>query len=253
VGGVALALSVRAIARLAEAGERHLLGRESPGRIHLGQLEIRRVRVVVGDGPADDDGTARGLRRRGLFDLTRELVDVRGNEVAHADPHEIAGPARRDVRHAGLGQRPVELGNDAERLGELVAAAQRVQERGVHRVHAVVLHLEPVAGQRELRGRHQPVAGHVVAVEDRERRASLRRAEIGEDEARELHGRIRTLPDSLLEPAPAWLSGSLEAPSVAGAGPAVIAATDAAIERDVTPSWRPSCSWFRSTWYGPPR
>jgi len=80
----------------------------------------------------------------------------------------------------------------------------------------------------------------VVAVEDRERRASLRRAEIGEDEARELHGRIRTLPDALLEPAAARLAGSLEAPPVDVEGPAVIAAADAAIERDAELERRPA-------------
>ena len=139
---LALPIGVRPLVGLPEAGPGHLLVGESPRRIDLRELEVGRARVVVGHGPADDDGPARRLGLARLLDLARELMDVRRHEIAHADPHQIADAARRHVHHARLGRQPVELGDDAERLGELIAAAQRVQERGVDRVHAVVFHLE---------------------------------------------------------------------------------------------------------------
>ena len=88
---------------------------------------------------------------RGLLDLARELVHVRRHEVAHAHPHQLAHPAGGDVDHpASVVSSQSSSGDDSEGFGELVAALERVQERGVHRVHAVVLHLQPVARQREL-------------------------------------------------------------------------------------------------------
>ncbi len=127
---------------------------------------------------------------------------------------------------------PVELGDHAERLGELVAAAQRVQERGVHRVHAVVLHLQPVARQRELRRRHELVARHLVAVVHRKRRAPIRRPQVREDQPRELVRGIGALTDALGQPAARRLARRLQAPAVDVVDPAVIAAADAALDRD---------------------
>ena len=167
-------------------------------------------------------------------------MDVERHEVAHADPHEIARTPGRHVDHAGFGQRPVELGDGPECLRELVSAAQRVQKRRVHRVHAVVFHLEPVARHHELRRRHQPVARHVVAVVDRECGTSIRRPQIDEHEARELVRRIGALPDALLEPTARRLSRSFQAPSVDVVDPAVIAAADASLERDPELERRPA-------------
>src|SRR5262249_8934110 len=134
----------------------------------------------------------------------------------------------------------VELGDGAERLRELVAAAERVQERGVHRVHAVVLHLEPVARQHELRGRHQLVAGHVVAVVHRKRGAPAGRTEVGEHEARELARGIGALPDALPETAARRLARRLETAAVDVVHPAVVAAAKTALERDPELQRRPT-------------
>src|SRR2546425_1256054 len=235
----ALPLGVGTVVGLPEARLAHLVGREPPGRVHLRELEVGRVGVVVGNGPPDDDRPARRFGFRGVFDLARELVHVRGHEVGHADPHEIAHAPGRHVDHARLGQLPVDLGHDSECLRELVAAAQRVQKRGVDRIHAVVLHLEPVARQHELRGRRQPVARHVEAIVDRERRTSVRRAQVGEHQPRELERRIGALPDALLEPTARRLPGRLQASAVDVVDPAVVAAADAALDPDPQLERRP--------------
>ena len=171
VRGEALARVVGPVLGLPEAGPRDLLGREPPRGIHLGQLEVRGVRVVVGHRPADDHRPARRLGRGRLLDLARELVHVRRHEVTDAHPDEIMHATGRDVDHARVGGDPVELGHHAEGFGELIAARERVQERGVHRVHAVVLHLEPVARQRELGRGHERVARHIEACRRAETRA----------------------------------------------------------------------------------
>ncbi len=232
VGRAALPLLVGSIARLAEAGTGDLLGRETPRRVHLGQLEVGGARLVVGHRPADDHRAARGLGRGSLLDLARELVHVGRHVVAHAHPGQIAHATGRDVDHARLGAEPVELGHDAEGGGELVAARQRVQERGVHRVHAVVLHLQPVARQRELGRRHQGVPRHVEGIVEWKRGPSIGRAQVREHEAAELVGRIGALPHALAEPAARGLARRLQAPPVDVEDPAVVAAAQPALERD---------------------
>src|SRR5262245_19106998 len=97
VGGEALALGIGPVIGLAEAGSGHLLGGESPRRIDLGELEVGRLPVVVGHGPADDDGPTGRLDRGRLLDLARELMDVGWHEVAHAHPHQLADPAGGNV------------------------------------------------------------------------------------------------------------------------------------------------------------
>jgi predicted nucleic acid-binding protein len=174
-----------------------------------------------------------------LLDLACELMDVRRHEIAHADPHQIAHAASRHVHHAGLGRQPVQLGDDAERLGELIAAAQRVQERGMDRVHTVVLHLEPVAREHELRRGLQLVARELVAVVARERGSAIGRPEVGEHQARELVSRIGALSNALFESAAVRLAGRVEASPVDVVHPAVIAAADPALHRDPELERRP--------------
>src|SRR5206468_11285305 len=119
-------------------------------------------------------------------------------------------------------------------------AAQRVQERGVHRIHAVVLQLEPVAGQRELRRRHQPVARYVVAVVGGKRGPPLRRPQVSEHQSGELVRRIGSLPDPLAKAAPRRLTRCFQAPAVDVVDPAVIATADAALEGNAELERRPA-------------
>jgi hypothetical protein len=88
---------------------------------------------------------------------------------------------------------PVELRERAEGFRELIPARDRVEERGVHRVHAVVLDLEPVARQSELARGHEGVARQVEGVVAREGGLPVGRAHVGEDEPAEFVGGIRAL------------------------------------------------------------
>jgi hypothetical protein len=232
VRGEALARLVGPVPGLPEAGPRDLLRGESPRGIHLGQLEVRRVRIVVGHRPADDHGPARRLRRGGLLDLARELMHVGRDEIADAHPDEVVHAAGRDVDHARVGGEPVELRHHPERGGELVAARQRVQERGVHRVHAVVLHLEPVARQRELGRGHQGMAGHLERVVERKRGPSIGWAQVREDEPAVFMRGIRALPHALAQATARGLARRLETAPVGVVYPAVVTAAQAALERN---------------------
>ena len=185
----------------------------------------------IGTAQRMTTGRRRGLLLRRVFDLARELVDVGRHEVGHAHPDQIAQPPRGDVHHAVGRLLPVQLGQRAEGLRELVAARDRVEERRVHRVHAVVLDLEPVARQRELARGHQPVARQVEGVVEREGRLLLGRPHVGEDEPAELVHRVRALAKPILERARRGLARRLEDAAVHVVVPAVVAAADAVLAR----------------------
>ena len=100
----------------------------------------------------------------------------------------------------------------------------------MHRVHAVVLHLQPVARQRELGRRHQDVG----RARRRCRRAGTRGRRSGgpryaKTSPRELVDRVRALAHALAEPARRGLARRLETAPVDVEHPAVIAAADAAL------------------------
>ena len=185
--------------------------------------------VVDRNGPADDDRAARDLLPRGLLDLARELVDIGRHEIADAHPDEVSDAPGGDVDHPVGRVLPVELGERAEGLGELVAARDGVQERGVDRVHAVVLDLQPVAGKHELARRLEREARQVERVIERKRRPAIRRTHVGEDEAGELMRRVRALAEPVPERARRWLARRLEDPAVHVEHPSVITAADAAL------------------------
>src|SRR5439155_25936379 len=67
---------------------------------------------------------------------------------------------------------------------------------------------------------------------DRERRTSVGRAEIGAPQLRELERGIGAQPDSLLQPTACRLPGRLQASAVDVVDPAVVAAADAALDRN---------------------
>ncbi len=226
VAGTPLALGVRAIARLAEARPRDGVRGEMPAVVDLGELEVHRLRVVDGHGPADDDGAAPGLLAHGLFELARELVHVRRHEVAHAHPHVVADAARGHVDHPERRLLPLELRERAERLRELIAAAPRVQERGVNGIHAVVLHLEPVAREREPRGGLEPIPREIERVVDREAGSPIGRPHVREDHAAEIEGRIRPLAEGVFQSAARRLPRCFEDPAVDVEDPAVVAAAN---------------------------
>src|SRR4029450_2625570 len=107
-----------------------------------------------------------------------------------------------------------------------------MEKSGVHRVHAVVLHLEPVARERELARGHQGEARHVEGIVEWKCGPPVGRSEIREDEAAVLARGIRPLPDALVQPAAGRLAGRLETSPVDVVHPAVIAAAQAALERN---------------------
>jgi len=74
------------------------------------------------------------------------------------------------------------------------------------------------------------VARHVEAVVERERGASIGRAQIREDEPAELVRGIRALPYALAQATARGLARRLETTSVDVVRPAVVAATQAALE-----------------------
>ena len=185
--------------------------------------------VVDRNGPPDDDRAARDLFPRGLLDLARELVDIGRHEIADAHPDEVSDAPGGDVDHPVGRVLPVELGERAEGLRELVAARDGVQERGVDRVHAVVLDLQPVAGKHELARRLEREARQVERVVERKRRPAIGRTHVGEDEAGELVRRVRALAEPVPERARRRLARRLEDPAVHVEHPSVIAAADAAL------------------------
>jgi len=144
-------------------------------------------------------------------------------------PHQFADAPRGDVDHAVRCLLPLQLRQRAEGLGEVIAAADGVQEGRVHRIHRVVLHLEPVARQEELRGRVQLETRHGKRVVHREHGRHPGRPHVGEDQAAELVRGVRAVAQPLPQRALGGLARRLEKAAVHVEDPAVIAAADAAL------------------------
>src|SRR5262249_40638310 len=120
-----------------------------------------------------------------------------------------------------------ELSELAEGRREVISAADRVQERRVDGVHRVVLHLEPVARHRELRGRVELESRHVERVVHREYGLRIRGPHVREDQPAELERGVGALTESMPQRALRRLARRLENAAVDVEDPAVIAAADA--------------------------
>ena len=91
---LALPLGVRAIVGLADARLGHLLGRQAPRRVDLGQLEVRHLPVVVGHGPADDHRSAGALWPASASSISRVNWCTLGGMKSHTRTH-TSSPTRR--------------------------------------------------------------------------------------------------------------------------------------------------------------
>ena len=101
----------------------------------------------------------------------------------------------------------------------------------MHRVHHVLVQLQPVAGMPE-RERDQAIVGLLVGVEVRERGDGPRRSHVREDETGELAGRVGALRGRVPDGALGRLTGSLEDRPVDVEQPAVVAAANPALRDD---------------------
>ena len=133
------------------------------------------------------------------FAERRDLLQVRQDAFDHTRPDIVADPARGDIDHADRGFDKIELGQDSELVREHRAADDRMEERGVRRVHRVFHDLQPVAGIGPFPSWHDPIAGPNEAIVDREGRLLVGRSEIGEDQAVRFMRRIGAVTQLVLQ------------------------------------------------------
>ena len=107
------------------------------------------------------------------------------------------------------------------------AAGERMEEGQMRWVHAIFLHLQPVARPDIARAGRQLVAGQVKGVEEGEVRRLLWRSHIGEHQPTILPHRIGAVAQSILQRAVRRFARRLEDRPVTVEEPAVIAASDA--------------------------
>ena len=187
--------------------------------------------VVDRHRPARDRGPGEQALRVPVLPQRRGVPEVRQDGVVGADPDVVVPALGGDVHHAVRGRSEVVLRHRAPGFGELHPHHPGVEEHRVHRVHHVLVQLQPVARMPE-RERDQAVVGLLVGVEVRERGDVLGRPHVGEDEAGELARRIRALGDGVPDGAPGRLARRLEDHPVHVEQPSVVAAADPALRHD---------------------
>jgi hypothetical protein len=101
----------------------------------------------------------------------------------------------------------------------------------VRRVHHVLMHLQPVAGVGDVVG-HEPVAGVLVGVVDRELGLQRGRAEVAEDQALVLVHRVGAMAEAVAQRGFGRVAGRLEDGAVHAVQPAVVAAAQAVLLAD---------------------
>src|SRR5712671_2655423 len=188
------------------------------------KADLHGVRVVEGDRPC---------RRRWPVDrrafghrvcVRGELVDVGRDEVGNAHPHAIALPPRVDVDHAGRGLHPIPFSESPEIVGEPLTAGKGMEEGEVRRVHAVFLHLQPIALPQSGGAGHEPIAGQVKRIEDGKIRLLLWWSHIGEHQPAILAHGIGAVIQPFLQRAVGGLARRFEDRAVGVEQPPVIAA-----------------------------
>src|SRR5581483_1394590 len=167
--------------------------------LHVRETVGHRMRVVDGDGPLDARRRAEVVFAHHLVPGGRKLVHPRRNVVADAHVYEIvdALSVERDHAHRTLtpldNALPVAVaqGDEVarvppllrreealdrlpriharpERVQTLASVFEAVEEDGVHRIHAVLFELQPVAGGDVAAAvRADLIAWHLERVEDR--------------------------------------------------------------------------------------
>ena len=166
-----------------------------------------------------------------VFPQRRGVPEVRQDGVIGANPDVVSPALGGDVHHAVRGRAEVVLRHRAPGFRELYPHHSGVEEHRVHRVHHVLVQLQPVARMPEREG-NQAVVGLLVGIEVRERRDVPGRSHVGEDEAGELARRVRPLRDGVSDGALGRLAGGLEDHPVDVEQPAVVAAAEPPLRDD---------------------
>ena len=155
-------------------------------------------------------------------------MQVGHDHLGRTDPDIAADAPHPDIHHAERVLAEIEIGDDTERSGEVDA----VEERGVHRIHGVLLHLDPIARQNVATPWRELVVVKLEGIVDRKRRLHVGRAHIGENQSFEFLDRVGAVPQPVLERAVGRLARRLQDLPVHVEHPAVIAAHDAAFLDD---------------------
>ena len=239
VPGVALALSVGPVSGLAHEVDHVLadlrLRCRSPWDRRLG-LKWRTPKTTVcvsSIGTAQRETEARVNRRSASPSSHSAAVWPKFGKdgVVGPDPDVVFPALGGDVHHAVRGRAEVVFRHRAPGFGELHTRDAGVEKYRVHRVHHVLVQLQPVARMPEREG-DQAVVGLLVGVEVRERRNAPRRSQVREDETAELSCRVRALRDGVPDRALVRLARGLEDHPVDVEQPAVVAAADPALRDD---------------------
>ena len=199
--------------------------------VEVANPQDHRVRIVDRHRPSRDRGSSEQALGIAILPQRRGVSEVRQDGVVGSDPHIVAPALGGDVHHAVRGGAKVVLGDCAPGFGELHPDHAGMEEHRVHRIHHVLVQLQPVARMPEGEG-NQAVVGLIVGVEVRERGDGPRRSHVREDETGELAGRVRPLGDGVPDGALGRLTGSLEDHPVHVEQPAVVAAANPALRHD---------------------
>ena len=157
------------------------------------------------------------------------LLQVGLDVFHHPRPDIVADATGGDVDHPDGGLHEVQLGDYAEFVGELGAADDGVQERGMHRVHGVFHNLEPVAGVVVALAGDEAVAFAFPTVADGEGGDVFGRPHISENGAAEFVGGIGAVAEAVFKGGAGGFARGFEDGAVDVEQPAVVAATDAAL------------------------
>ncbi len=195
----------------------------------MAQFDKHRVGVVHRHDPAAHHRSAEAVLLAAVFPDRRHLLQVGQDIFHHPRPDVVADPAGRDIDHPDRRLDEVQLRQYAKFVGEHRAADDRVEKRGMGRVHRVFQDLQPVARIEIFLARDHAIARADEAVEHRERRLLVGRAQIGKDDAVRLTGRIGAVKQPVLQRAVGWLARRFQDRAVAIEQPAVVAAADALV------------------------
>ena len=200
-------------------------------RVEVAHSEDHGVGVVDRHRPPRDRGPGEQALGVAVLPQRRGVPEVRQDGVVGTDPHVVVPALGGDVHHAVRGRAEVVLGHRAPGLGELHPHHPGMEEDRVHRVHHVLVQLQPVARVPEREG-DQAVFGLLVGIEVRERGDALGRSQVGEDEAGELARRVGALRDGVPDGALGRLARGFEDHPVDVEQPSVVAAADSALRDD---------------------
>ena len=185
------------------------------------------VGVVNRHRPLGDAGALEELLVFGVFPECPDLAEIGVTGLLRADPdHVLPAVGERGI---DAGRCFVELQHRHDLPGrlELEPVQPGMQEHGVHRVHRVFTHLQPVARIHDLVG-HQLGARQVVdGVIQRELRHIVGRPHVGEQQAVPFDDGVGTVASAFLDLGASRLAGRVQNGAVHRVMPAVVAAADA--------------------------